>query len=79
VLAAIITITLIGQERNRLRNEIVDLKREEFQSEVRDFMSQGNRFTKEQAETICRELAKQAVILGEDPIDCDTLLEGEYE
>ena len=76
ILAAIITVTIIGQERNRLRNELVDAKRELFMDEVRDFMNKGNRYTAEDAYDYCLELSKHAIILGEKPLDCDSLLGG---
>ena len=70
----IITISLIGQERNRLRNETVDVANQIFQEEVREFMNRGDRYTAEQAMEQCRELSKHSVILGEGPLDCETLV-----
>ena len=76
LLGALITVTLIGMERNRLRDETADFKQQLFQQEVREFMSRGDRYTSEQAYEYCLELSKHAVILGEDPLNCDAILEG---
>ena len=74
VLGAIVTISLIGQERERMRDAKVDLAREVFQAEVREFMNRGDRFTAAQARKQCEKLSKHSVILGEGPLDCDELV-----
>ena len=75
LLGALITITLIGMERNRLRDETADFKTELFQEEVREFMNRGDRYTAAQAYEYCIELSKHAVILGQDPLNCHSILE----